>query len=229
MQDIISSDLDADFIHTCSYFESLTKSEYEIIEKNKISMSYQKDEIIYQRDTFVDKVMFVREGFVKLMLQSNYKKNFILEFVGKGELVNVLFTGLHKTPITAVAHCKTQICALEIGVAKEIMLKNPLFAFDLINHSTDAGLARFQRISSIALKQTRGKLADALFYNDAKLNTNNIPLKISRLDLAELANLSLENTVRTLKEFEKEGLIKIDKSFISILNKDRLQKVSNQG
>ena len=229
MPKVISTESNREFINSCSFFNNLSIEELDFIDRKKKIRFFLKGEVIYERDAYVDKLLFVKEGFVKLILQSKYKKNFILEFVGKGELVNVLFTGLHKTPITAVAHCTGEIYEFDIGVAKEIMFQNPQFALDLINHSTNSGLARFHRISSITLKQTRGKLADALFYNDGKLISNNAPIKISRTDLAELANLSLENTVRTLKEFEKEGLIELNKSFVTIKNKMGLQKVSNNG
>ncbi len=224
-----NGDSNSDFLNTCSFFENLSANELSIIMKNNVCALYKKDEIIFQRDTYVEKLLFVKDGFVKLMLLSNYKKNFILEFIGKGELVNVIFTGYNKTQITAIAHCETQIFMIDIGIAKEMMLKNPRFAINIMNHSTEAGLSRFQRIASITLKQTRGKLADALFYNHTKLISNNAPLKISRKDLAELANLSLENTVRTLKDFEKEGLILLDKGYISIVDNNRLQKVSENG
>ena len=137
-----------EFIHTCPFFEKLSKEELELVDASKSIWTFEKDDVVFKRDTFVEKLFFVKEGFVKLMLQSNYHKNFILEFVGKGELVNVIFTGLHKTPITAVAHGRTEIYAIELNFAKEIMLKNPHFAFDLINYSTSAGDRKSTRLNS---------------------------------------------------------------------------------
>ena len=88
---------------------------------------------------------------------------------------------------------------------------------------------RFKRLSSIALKQTRGRLADAILYIHENFKEVNIYELISRKDLADLANISNENAIRTLRDFEEEGVVRVDKKQVEIVDLQKLEKISQRG
>jgi len=56
-----------------------------------------------------------------------------------------------------------------------------------------------------------GRMADALLYIDSLKNEKaEIFQLLSRKDLADFAGISTESTVKLLKMFEKDGLIKLN-------------------
>lgn len=54
-------------------------------------------------------------------------------------------------------------------------------------------------------------------------------IPLSRMDLAEFADLSMENTIRILKEFDKDGIITLDGKKLSIINVEALERISQFG
>ena len=55
----------------------------------------------------------------------------------------------------------------------------------------------------------------------------NFTISISREDLANLAGIATESTIRTLSDFKEEKLIEINVSKITILNYEKLSKIHN--
>ena len=57
----------------------------------------------------------------------------------------------------------------------------------------------------------RGKLASALLYlTSEKFKNDNVFQYLTRQDIADFASITVESTVKFLKEFEKEGLTQLD-------------------
>ena len=61
------------------------------------------------------------------------------------------------------------------------------------------------------------------------LHLKKFPLQLSRKELAELASMSVETTVRSLTKFKEEKLIKLNKESIEILEMEKLTKISLSG
>jgi len=80
----------------------------------------------------------------------------------------------------------------------------------------------------MAYGSVRSKVAKALLSYAAKIDTDqeqSTGMSISREDLASLAGTAKETTIRTLSDFKSEGLIAIDSKLITILDKQKLQKL----
>ena len=121
------------------------------------------------------------------------------------------------------------ICNIETKAFIELMESNGRFATDLMRYSNEHGALQFHRLHSITLKHSRGKLADVLLYLRQINQDHEIFKSLSRQELADMANISMENGIRTLKEFVEEGLITIDKKDIQVINMEGLKKVSQKG
>ena len=79
-------------------------------------------------------------------------------------------------------------------------------------------------------KQMNGRLADALLYLSSDDYTGlNLFTHLSRKDIADFAGLSTESTVKLLKSFEKDKLIKLDDKNIIILKRQSLEEISRRG
>jgi CRP/FNR family transcriptional regulator len=75
-----------------------------------------------------------------------------------------------------------------------------------------------------------GRLAETLLYLDGiKKDKEEIFQLLSRRDLADFAGISTESTVKLLKQFEKDGLIKLKEKDIVILKGATLLEISRKG
>ena len=76
----------------------------------------------------------------------------------------------------------------------------------------------------------RGKLASALLYlsSDDFFGQDVFP-HLSRQDIANFASIATESTIKFLKEFERDEIIKLDGKDIQILNRSELEKVERLG
>jgi CRP-like cAMP-binding protein len=66
-------------------------------------------------------------------------------------------------------------------------------------------------------------LAERIFYE------NSFSLPISRQEIAELAGMRVETVIRILKEFSKEGLIKVSNKEFEVIDHEQLRRISDNG
>ena len=75
-----------------------------------------------------------------------------------------------------------------------------------------------------------GRMADVLLYlNDFNSESEKVFTLLSRKEIADFAGISTESTVKILKSFEKDGVIKLEEKNIIILNHETLHKISKTG
>jgi CRP/FNR family transcriptional regulator len=73
-------------------------------------------------------------------------------------------------------------------------------------------------------------MADALLYlYDDIFGQLKFPMIVSRFELAELSAMSRESAVKILRDFQKEGLVKISDHELEILDEEALRKISRIG
>ncbi|MDA3882987.1 MAG: helix-turn-helix domain-containing protein [Bacteroidales bacterium] len=76
----------------------------------------------------------------------------------------------------------------------------------------------------------RGKLPSTLLYlSFQKFECDNVYEYLSRSDIDDFATISLESTVKFLKEFEKENIISLEGKRIRILNRNVLEEIQHKG
>ena len=56
-----------------------------------------------------------------------------------------------------------------------------------------------------------------------------LSMYMSREDLANLSNMTTANAIRTLSQFQSEGLVSIDGRKIKLLDEEELGKISQMG
>ena len=87
------------------------------------------------------------------------------------------------------------------------------------------------RIVSMSQKHLRGRLAETVLFLSKSFGTDNdgwIHGKITRRDIADLANMSTSNAIRTLTSFREEGFIDTDGKRIRIIQPASLAYVSGK-
>jgi CRP/FNR family transcriptional regulator len=145
------------------------------------------------------------------------------EFIGLSSLFgnNYYFTTTALVPST--------VFLVEKETVIKLLHSNPKFNRSLMKWYCDSYKLLFQKMSALSLKQTVGRLADALLYLSEVFESDLIPPSISRKDIAEIGGMSNENAVRILSDFKSEKIVKSTTAGLEILNKQVLKTICATG
>ncbi len=211
-------------------FRRLTADELEILNNNRIQLSFKKGEIINKQGAFASNIFFIIKGIAKVYIE-NGNNNLIISIVPAGSLI-----GLPSLSVGNVFHNSTKalvdtdIYSYDINTIKNMMRQNALFASeitDIINHNM---VMLYDRFFSLTQKQLHGRLADILLCLSHKIYKSlDFELCMSRKDLAELTGMSTESAIRILKDFKDDRIIQISGKRLKILELEKIKRISATG
>ena len=229
----ISNDIES--CKTCVYrqllFSDLNNKEYELINQTRTEKIFRRGEVIVKENDPIESFLYLRKGLVKLYKTDEHGKDHLISINKPGDFVNLLSIfsdqNFHYS-INALE--ETFVCEVKLDVLKEVMASNSKFTLRILNrisHISDEVIVnRFE----IARKQIKGRVAFILvFLADQIYKNHEYRLPITRRELGELISMTTENTIRTLSEFKKDGIVDMDGRIITILDYDRLANVFKMG
>ena len=211
-------------------FKRLTDEETEMLNHNRVQLSFRKGEIIHKKGAFASNIFFVISGIVKSYMEVS-NKNLIICILPAGSLI-----GLTSISVDNVFHYSTKalvdtdVYSYDINAIKNLMRKNPLFASELVDITNNKMVSLYERFFSLTQKQLHGRLADIFLCLSHKIyKTLNFELCMSRKDLAELTGMSTESAIRILKDFKEDGIIEVSGKNLKILKPEKLKRISATG
>ncbi len=212
-------------------FKVLRDEDFKIIEDKRFEVLYHAGETIYKQGTSFTHTICILEGLVKVYLETIKRKNFILSLIGPGEMLGSpgMFTdNMHHFSVVAVED--TLACHVERQIIEEVIRSNALFAIEMQKKSNLRDIRHYRKFRTIAQKQMPGRVAEVILYlSNSIYKTNPFILSITRQDLADMASITKEGTIRVLKDFKDAGLITLNGNELKILNEKALINVSENG
>lgn len=212
-------------------FKKLIPSELEFINQNKTQILYKKGENICKQGAFASYVLYISDGLVKLYLESPNNKNINIKILKTSEFIGLSsIYGDNIYNYSAVALKDSTICLIEKDSIKKIIIDNGDFASKLMQGYCKNERLLFDKIRSLGNKQMHGRLADSLLYlHNDDFKEYDIFNLLSRGDIADLAGISRESTVRLLTELKNDNIIEINRKQIKILDINKLKEISKKG
>ncbi len=214
-----------------SYFSKLENGDLENLNYEKSASLYKSGQIVFQQDSRALGVYCLHSGKVKLYKVDDEGREQIIRFATPGELFgHGSITGLHFYLITAEAIEDSVICFININFFSELTNKYPEITKTLIEELGFLLNYAEDRMISLARKQVRERLAEALLTICRKFHTegcidNNV-LKLPREDLANIVGSATETIIRLLAEFREEKLISIEGRKIILIDIKKLKKIA---
>jgi CRP/FNR family transcriptional regulator, polysaccharide utilization system transcription regulator len=213
-------------------FTTLDKADRLYLNNQKIVCSYKKGEDIYHEGSKATGLYCLVEGKVKVYRQSNDGREHIMRFALPGEFIGLkaLITGNNHTS-SAGALEDSVVCFINNFDFLQLMVKYPEFTRNLIvSLSRILGEAE-NKMTSLAQKPVRERLAETLIFLDKsfKLNPSDPArsyLNLSRNDLANIIGTVPETVIRLLSEFKDEKLITIKGRKIFLKNSQELSRIA---
>ncbi len=211
-------------------FQLLYPDELDFINSKKTQITYLKGETIFKQGAFAPFVLYVADGLVKVFLQTGAKQlNIRLAKQGDFLAFSSVF-GVNVYKYSAVTVKESTICMIDKTALKKLIMKNADFSVRITTRNCNNEDRYLQIIRNISHKHMRGKLASALLYlaSDA-FPGENVFQYLSRQDIADFASVTVESAVKFIKEFEKEGLLKLAGKEIKIIDKGKLEEIGRKG
>jgi CRP/FNR family transcriptional regulator len=217
--------------HQCRCFEKLTDEQVDFLEANSVKIKYKKGEMICKQGGFVSHVMYMEKGLAKVFLE-NGSNSLVLRVIPDSNFLGLAAVSEEHVnfPYSAMAYVDSEIRQIDVKAFRKLMEQNTEFVKEIINILSANSIQIYGRFFCLTYKQAFGRLADILLcLADRIFKKVEFDLPLSRKELAELSGMSPETVIRMLKEFNEEGLIRMDGKSIEVIDYQRLKKISETG
>ena len=212
-------------------FQMLSQDEVELVRSGKTQVYFRKGDHLSKQGAFASYILFVLTGLAKQYLEDGSGGNYNLRIIQPGEFIGLssVFTA-NTFNYSSVALTDCQVFLVEKEAIAKVVRQNGLFAFNIIKRYCEQNTSLYTTIQNLNYKQMNGRLADTLLYlNDIKKHNPEIFQLLSRKDIAEFSGISMESAVKLLKNFEKDGLLKLKDKDIDVIQINTLTEISRRG
>ena len=196
----------------------------------RIANRFRPGETLFYEGEKPSGVYVVCTGKVKIYKASRTGQQLLMRFESHGDLVGhiSLLSGWNYAG-SAEAQEESVVSMVEEEEFRGFLLKHPDSALALLREVSKDVRRGEARARDIAFKPARGRLAGTLLRMAGDLAKKNLMVKaIKRKELAEMSGLTIETTVRLLKDFETKGLVQRKGKDIAILDSEKLKSLGCQ-
>ncbi len=223
-------------VRRTDFLEKLTREDYEELNILHNFIIADKEAYIYFDPQNLNKLYFVKEGFVKIGTIDEEGNELIKDILQPGDVFGQIT--LEKAQMLgefAQAHkCETILCAFTIQDFEKLLCRRPDMA---VSFSKKVGqrLKRVEnRLLNLLQKDVRTRLLFffwTLLQQSGKSDSNSIKLTnyLTHEDISRLTGTSRQTVTTLINQFSEEGLIDVDRRSIIIHNTKLLQKVAKVG
>lgn len=212
-------------------FSHLSKEEMHLLNESRFEAAFKPGEMMIKQGSPATHALFMATGLAKIYIEGFSGKNFMLGIALPGKLIlspGAYTLSRHSFSVTSLSH--VQACFVSLDILRKLVRENGMFADSLVKDISEKFYAAHSRMVSQSHKRMSGRLAEILLYfaNDVFQN-DEYEMILSRQELGEMATMAKECVVRILREFEDSGIIYSDSSRIKILNRGKLELISQKG
>jgi CRP/FNR family transcriptional regulator len=168
------------------------------------SRLFLRDTILSVQDQVMDELMILLDGMVKLYQDLEDGRRQVIGFLGPGDLLGSIkrTAGTH---CTAEAITDVTACTFERAAFLDLVQAFPDLAFQLLITATDEIEAKHFLLTLQSRWQGSGG------------PRSEVPIPMSRADIADFLGLTVETVSRTLSRFKSQGLIDLPEPHLAVL------------
>ncbi len=184
---------------------------------------YQKGDILALREDKCENLMLVLKGSVKgEMLDSSGKTIKIEDIIAPYPIASAfLFGQKNQFPVDVTANEATEIFFLNKEAVIELFQSNKTFLLNYLNSISNRSQFLAQKLLFLSFKTIKGKLANFILKQTGP-SKEKMKFPKSQAEMAQLFGITRPSFARSLKEIEQEGIIKINRREVTILNRKKL-------
>ena len=211
--------------------KSFTQDEQQIYKPYTHHYEFKKGETMFREGDEINGLYFIQTGVIKLEINSQTERPFILRLIGPGQTMGhrfLSYTGLQ--PYTATAVEDSRVCFIELGFFKNLVQKNELLQEEVRKIFLKEIRSTEIKLLQIAQQTVREKVAGILVHlaetYQYKQTGVGIRVHIDRQEMADLAGTTKEQVSRILADFDQEELIRFRAKHFKYIAVDKLRQIA---
>ena len=194
----------------------------------RVANPFKAGEVIFHEGSMPMGVFVVCTGRVKIYKSSRSGQQLITRIEHPGDLLGHITLLSHDGPYDASAEAMEPaiVSLVDAEAFTGFLMKYPNAALALLRALSHDVRTADNTARDVAFKPARGRLADVLLRMKEAGKAHPVVAGVKRRALAEMAGLSIETTVRLLKDFEERGLLQKKEKDLVLINEDQLRALA---
>ncbi|HKI88917.1 MAG TPA: Crp/Fnr family transcriptional regulator [Draconibacterium sp.] len=224
--------LDYKLLSQCPIFRGIREEETKQL-LNKILFQvkkYSKGEIVVISGQPVNQLYIILSGSVKGEMIDYSGKTIKIEDIEapKPLATAFLFGKENKFPVTVTANNGVKILIIPVPEFLKLLQMNTQLLRNYLNNISTRTQFLSQKLHFLSFKTIKEKVAHFLL-TQAGEQFHSIELKSTQQQLADLFGVTRPSLARVFGEMQREGLIKIERKTVTLLNKQKLNSLLRNG
>jgi len=184
--------------------------------------------VVSQQGDACKNLMIVLEGQVKVYRPAINGRSLVLYYVEENDsCILTASCALNQKPFPAFAETVSDVTVLLIPIkdVNQLLETKPLWQKYIFNLLSERMMTLIELVNSVAFDTLESRLAHRIIAKSHQQGSN--ILIITHQEIADELASSREVISRLLKKFESDGLIKLSRGELKIVDNDKLSIISN--
>ena len=195
-----------------------------IIEKIGILRSYAKGELLFSAEDKATGLYYVQSGEIRVYKMDDQGHEVEVVRLGPGDYLGEAIVFVSNVfPVFAQAVNDSKVIFISKTSLFQNIEREPGMANFFISLLARKCVILNKRIEVLGLTTVRQRLIQYLLSQCGSENKCVIELKIKKFELARILGTISETLSRNLKQLQEEGLIRVSKSRIQVVDRSKLQ------
>jgi CRP/FNR family cyclic AMP-dependent transcriptional regulator len=188
-------------------------------------VTFAPNEVIFEEGAAGDFCYLVESGQVRISKDIAGGGQETVGFIGPGEFFGELAL-IDDQPRSAhvIAMEDSQLLILRREDFRRRVEANPSVAWALLTELSRRLRRADQKIGGLVLLDVPGRISRLLLDLSAESTNGMIEKPLTHQTIAQMIGASRETVSRAMKEFQEEGLIRVERRRIAVANRDALEK-----
>jgi CRP/FNR family cyclic AMP-dependent transcriptional regulator len=215
----------ADFLASVPMFSGLQRDELLKFAELTRERTYPKGSVILFQGDPGDSLYVLRQGRAKVVLIGEDGREVILGVLEPGAHFGELAL-IDDQPRSAhvIAMEDSQLLILRREDFRRRVEANPSVGWALLTELSRRLRRADQKIGGLVLLDVPGRISRLLLDLSAESSNGAIEKPLTHQTIAQMIGASRETVSRAMKEFQEEGLIRVERRRIAVANRDALEK-----
>lgn len=206
-------------------FQDFTPIEMKQMERKTTMFQCKPGRTFYSAGETGEVLFILKEGSVHLYRLTTEGRKLIVATLQAGSIFGEMsLIGQRMYDTFAEAATPSRICVMSRVDVMKLMLQKPQLALRLMGMMGKRLMGTERQMEQIAFNSVPSRLASKLI----ELSAQNNEIKgYTHQEFADMIGTYRETVTASLNEFKTQGLIKIGRKRITILNRDRLEEMTD--